>query len=109
MYRSSGYVYEVYFAVYNTLATFTSPRCLQMPLFYHCSAITPWKHIATIMDRTNKLEQLLYLIRRSWPQAETRTEALTLFSLAITIISRRPEIGRVFCSAFSWVDNFLGG
>jgi hypothetical protein len=65
--------------------------------------------LATMMARTDKLEQVLHVIQRSWRQAETRGEALTLFCGIIAIISHTPDIGTAFLSAFSWANNFLGG
>jgi len=67
------------------------------------------RNMVTMMARTDKLEQLLHLIQRSWRQAETRKEALALFTIAIAVISNTPDIGTDFLSAFTWVDNFLGG
>jgi hypothetical protein len=65
--------------------------------------------VAKVLVTHDKYEQLLNLIQRSWHQVETREEALTLFSVANTVISYVPDIGTAFLSAFSWVDNFLGG
>jgi hypothetical protein len=65
--------------------------------------------LATMIASTDKLEQVLHFIQRSWRQAVTRDEALTLFSGAITVIPRISDIGTAFQSAFSWVDNFLKG
>jgi hypothetical protein len=65
--------------------------------------------LATMIASTDKLEQVLHFIQRSWRQAVTRDEAFTLFSGAITVIPRISDIGTAFQSAFSWVDNFLNG
>ena len=60
------------------------------------------------MASADELEQLLHLIQHLWRQAETREEALTLFSIASAIISRKPEVGIPFFDAFNWFDTFLG-
>jgi hypothetical protein len=65
--------------------------------------------LATMMVRINNLKQLLHVFQRSWRQAETREEALALFSLAIAVIPCTTDISTTFLSAFSWVDTFLGG
>jgi hypothetical protein len=61
------------------------------------------------MASADELEQILKLIQRSGRRVETRSEALTLFSIAVTVISRKPEIGNAFIAAFIWVDTFLVG
>ncbi|MGZ3644868.1 MAG: hypothetical protein ACXVCM_13570, partial [Ktedonobacteraceae bacterium] len=67
------------------------------------------KALATGMDSADEIEQLIYLIQRSWRQVKTREEALTLFPLARAVISHKPEVGISFFDAFTWVDAFFGG
>jgi tetratricopeptide (TPR) repeat protein len=67
------------------------------------------RSLATLIAQTDKLEQLMHLIQHAWQQAKTREEALALFSIASSVISRKPEIGILFIAAFSWVNKFLGG
>ncbi len=61
------------------------------------------------MANADEIEQVMYLIQRSWYQVETREEALTLFSIVSAVISRKPEVGIPFFDALTWVDTFLGG
>jgi hypothetical protein len=54
-------------------------------------------------------ELLLRLVQRSWRQAGSRDEAISLLPLAYGLISYQPEISIEFCEAFTWVDAFLRG
>jgi hypothetical protein len=67
------------------------------------------RELGTAMASADELDQLLHLIQRSWRQVETIEEALTLFSIASAVISRKPKVGIPFFDAFTWVDTFLGG
>jgi tetratricopeptide (TPR) repeat protein len=67
------------------------------------------RELGTSMASAGKFEQLLHVIQRAWRQAETREEALALFSIASTFIFRKPKVSIAFFDAFTWVDTFLGG
>jgi tetratricopeptide (TPR) repeat protein len=66
------------------------------------------RDLATEMASAAEFERLLHLIQRSWRQVEKREEALTLFSMASSIISFKPKVGISFFDAFTWVEQFLG-
>jgi len=53
-------------------------------------------------------EKVLHIVQRSWLRVETRASALQVFSLAVKLISREPEMSVAFYQAFKWVDTFLG-
>ena len=65
--------------------------------------------LSTALGSAGEIASLLRVIQRAWRRVETREEALTLFSIASSIISRNPEVGIPLFDAFTSVDTFLGG
>jgi tetratricopeptide (TPR) repeat protein len=65
------------------------------------------REVRTQLVASDGHEQLLRLVQRAWRQAQTREYAIELLSLAIGLVSLKPEIGTDFCEAFAWVDTVL--
>jgi hypothetical protein len=65
------------------------------------------REIARVLAANKEYEQLLSFVQRSWLQAKTREYCIRLLTLAVGLISLKPELGIAFSHAFTWVDDFL--
>ncbi len=66
-----------------------------------------FNRIMDVLEMAGKYERMHHLVQNALQKATSRMYAIHLFALVNRVLPLKPELGIVYCEAFTWVDTFL--